>query len=268
MENTNSNWDEMVKEHQVRHRRGRILWGAALFLVGGVFLLEQLGVSLPDWLTSWQMLLIVMGTLMLIMHNLRSFGGFVLILVGTAFLFPSFLHGLNLDWNTVGAIILMLIGLRMIFFSRKRRFKHFMKDKYRREFTRRNYQRGNENFCVFGSDKTASAENTVNIEVVFGGIKKHIISKDFKGGNIDCTFGGGELNFSQADINGTAVLNIDLNFSGLKLIVPANWNVRTEGVRTVCADVSDKRVTVQPDENKTLVINGEVNFGGIDIRNY
>ncbi|MBS1647295.1 MAG: hypothetical protein JST67_08135 [Bacteroidetes bacterium] len=255
METTNrrENWDEHMKEMQTHHRRRRMAWGFVLFLVGGVFLSEQMGLELPLWLSSWQMLLIALGFFMLLINKFRSFGGFVLILIGTAFLFPGYFIG----WHILGPVLAMLFGLKLIFFPSKRfRHRHW------------HQQQPYKNACVFGNDKTTSDEDTINIDIVFSGFKKNIISKNFKGGNIDCTFGGGELDFSQADINGTAVLNIEATFSGVKLIVPSNWSVRTDGARTVFGDVSDKRKNSQPNIEKTLIINGDITFGGIDIKNY
>ncbi|HXU26638.1 MAG TPA: LiaF domain-containing protein, partial [Bacteroidia bacterium] len=104
---------------------------------------------------------------------------------------------------------------------------------------------------------------------VFSGFKKNIITKDFKGGNISCVFGGGNLNLTQADINGKQVLTINNVFSGMKIIVPANWEIQTD-VNTMFGGVEDKRPyqTIVTNPDKILVIKGSVTFGGIEIQNY
>ena len=58
-------------------------------------------------------------------------------------------------------------------------------------------------------------------------------------------------------------------FGGLKIIVPSNWEVKTQ-MTTIAAGVEDKRgrggLEVVPD--KTLILKGTVLFGGVDIQNY
>jgi len=65
------------------------------------------------------------------------------------------------------------------------------------------------------------------------------------------------------------VLNINNVFGGIKIIVPANWEIQTD-VNTIFGGVEDKRpyqsIVTNPD--KILVIKGSVTFGGIEIQNY
>src|SRR6185312_4994854 len=112
-------------------------------------------------------------------------------------------------------------------------------------------------------------DDVINMDCVFSGFKKNIITKDFKGGNISCVFGGGNLNLTQADINGKQVLTINNVFSGMKIIVPANWEIQTD-VNTMFGGVEDKRPyqTIVTNPDKILVIKGSVTFGGIEIQNY
>ena len=72
-----------------------------------------------------------------------------------------------------------------------------------------------------------------------------------------------------ADFNGLINLDCTVVFGGLKLIVPKNWEIRTE-VTSIFGGVDDKRqsaVNVLPDD-KVLVVSGTVLFGGLDIVNY
>ena len=52
---------------------------------------------------------------------------------------------------------------------------------------------------------------------VLGGIHKNILSKNFKGGDITIFMGGAEMNLSQADIQGTAALDITQIMGGTKI---------------------------------------------------
>jgi predicted membrane protein len=108
----------------------------------------------------------------------------------------------------------------------------------------------------------------IEVNSVFGGTKRKILSKDFKGGEINTVFGGNDLDLSQADINGAATLEVNVVFGGVKLIVPAHWQIKSE-VDCVFGSVEDKRRDANiAAENKTLVLKGGVVFGSIEIKSY
>jgi len=83
-------------------------------------------------------------------------------------------------------------------------------------------------------------DNLIEINSVFGGTKRKILSKDLKGGEINTVFGGNDIDLSQADINGTATFETNIVFGGVKLIVPAHWQIKSE-VDCVFGTVEDKR---------------------------
>jgi predicted membrane protein len=81
-------------------------------------------------------------------------------------------------------------------------------------------------------------------------------------------FGGVEIDLSQADINGTVVIDATQIFGGMKLLVPANWELKSDAV-AIFGGVDDKRMISQTyDGNKKLLITGFVMFGGIDIKSF
>ncbi|HMG67070.1 MAG TPA: LiaF domain-containing protein, partial [Chitinophagaceae bacterium] len=114
-----------------------------------------------------------------------------------------------------------------------------------------------------------SSEDYIDSTSIFGGIKKNVISKNFKGGDITNIMGGSEIDLTQADINGTVTIDLTQIFGGTKLIVPSNWQVKTQ-MAAIFGGVEDKRslqnVTIDP--NKKLVLDGTSIFGGIEIRSY
>ncbi len=63
---------------------------------------------------------------------------------------------------------------------------------------------------------------------IFGGVRKNYITKDFKGGEIVCVFGGAEINLMQADIIDKAELELTMVFGGAKLTIPSHWIVKHE----------------------------------------
>ena len=73
----------------------------------------------------------------------------------------------------------------------------------------------------------------------------------------------------QADIKGTASIDITQAFGGMKLVVPPHWNIKSEVV-CVFGGIDDKRPISNDtaDSNKVLILRGTCIFGGIDIRSY
>lgn len=83
-------------------------------------------------------------------------------------------------------------------------------------------------------------------------------------------FGGAEINFSQADIKGRAVLEVNAVFGGAKLIIPANWTVQSSELVAILGGVEDNRVLQMGagDPDKVLILRGNAIFGGITLKSY
>jgi predicted membrane protein len=110
----------------------------------------------------------------------------------------------------------------------------------------------------------------IEATTVIGSVKKNIISKNFKGGEITTVLGGAEINLSQADFEGTVTLEITNVLGGTVLYVPANWEIHSQ-VDSVLGSIEDKRIiqnNIVADKNKILVIKGSVVMGGIEIKSY
>ena len=118
------------------------------------------------------------------------------------------------------------------------------------------------------SPLTGNPADYVNTTVVFGEIKKTIISKDFKGGRIASLFGATKLDFTNADINGVVVLDISQAFSETKIRVPRDWRVEADQT-LLLATIEDKRTDIAQNINagKVLILTGTSIFGVISIKN-
>ncbi len=224
-------------------RSGRIGGGLILVVIGALFLAHQAGVDFPHWILSLPMFAVAIG---LFVGARRSFvpGGWLIpVVIGGVFLLNDIFYDFDLRHYLWPSIIIG-IGLFMIFRPRHRGKK-------------------------FWGSGTVSADESFDAVSIFGGTKRNIISKDFKGGEITTAFGGTELNFMQGDITGTAQIDITQIFGGTKLIVPSNWNIKSEVV-CVFGGIDDKRPIMKDlqESNKTLVLRGVCIFGGIDIRSY
>jgi hypothetical protein len=109
-------------------------------------------------------------------------------------------------------------------------------------------------------------DNYINTTAIFGEVKKHILSKDFRFGQLTNVFGKTTVDFSNADISGPVVLDSTQLFGEIKIKTPANWHVISE-VTNIFMVVEDKRRNpyVNIDANKTLILRGVGIFASIKI---
>ncbi len=243
-------------------RRGKSIWGGIILITVGTFLfLQNMDLGVPDWVFSWQMLLIVIGLLIGIKHNFRGGPWFVLTLVGTVFLLKD-MGILNFDFARYGwPLILVVLGVFMLTKRPHYRDREYRKRRWRDESNREPIQQQQLDDYL--------SEDYLSATAIFGGVDRIVLSKNFRGGDVTSVFGGSEINLTQADFTGTIVLDTTTIFGGVELIVPSNWDVKME-INTVLGGVEDKRSVEQmkPDPNKVLIIRGTCVFGGLDIKSY
>ena len=235
---------------------GHIWTGLFLLIIGGVALLKATLFNFPEWIFTWQMLLIGLGFFLGVRHNFRGGSWFILILIGSAFLAKDFFPEVMLR-QYLWPAVLIILGLFFILRPRRRHWKDYVDDKTESKINEVHNQ------------STASSEDFIDSTSIFGGIKKNILSKNFKGGDTTNIMGGSEIDLSQADINGTATIDLTQIFGGTKLIVPSNWLVKPQ-MAAIFGGVEDKRSVQNAvlDPNKILILDGTSIFGGIEIRSY
>ena len=107
---------------------------------------------------------------------------------------------------------------------------------------------------------TVSSESVLDVTAAFGGVKKKLISKTFRGGDITAFMGGVEIDLTGADIQNTAVLDVSAVFGGIKLIIPSDWKVQNKAT-AVFGGVEDKRAMPASFSDKLLIIDGAAVFG-------
>jgi predicted membrane protein len=270
-------------EQQKNPRNGKALAGIVLLVVGMVLLIHQFDFFFfPHWLFTWPMWLIFWGLFIGARSNFHKPGSFILLGLGVVFLFTENLHN---SGDVVWPLFIIAFGLWMIL----RRHNPYDKDKqywnakYGHKWDWRAQTGTNPNNPPVsdatytevppqGSSSSSfrpSGDDYIDAVSVFGGIKKVVLSKDFKCGDIVNIFGGAELDFMQADINGRVFIDITQIFGGVKIIVPSNWQVVSD-IAAVFASVDDKRIKTAAglSSDKILVLKGVSMFAGIDIRSY
>jgi predicted membrane protein len=239
----------------INSRSSNILSGLFILVIGIVALMRTSIPGFPRWAFGWEILLLAFGLFIGLRHNFRGGAWLVLVLVGGIFLlrriFPEF------SFNQIWPLVLIVLGLFIILRPRRG---------WKLDGTKKT---DGSSDSVFTEDIDYSKDDFVESTSIFGGAKKIIISKNFKGGNVENIFGGTELDLSQADFTGTAVIELTTIFGGTKLLVPSNWSVKSEAV-TIFGGIEDKRrmQTITEASEKTLLIRGTVIFGGIDIKSF
>ena len=289
MENSDKDQAGITDQNsRIRGRaRGRFLLPMGLVIVGSLIFIRQMGIGLPEWLISWPLLMIVGGIIIGLAHAFRGPGWLIMILIGSFFLMDRMVPGLEIHrfiWPT----IIILVGLIMLIRPKRPYCDGDDWGGWYSHRHRRRWQRFERRFgpaTNFGPGAPASpkpdaatgsgfestrfsSEDYISATTLLGGINKNILSKNFKGGDITIFMGGAELNLSQADIQGSAVLDITQIMGGTKIIVPPHWTIRSE-LTSVFGSIEDKRQNIgTPNPEKVLIIDGTSVFGGIEIRNY
>ena len=251
--------------------RSSRIWSGFFLLVAGLLLLGyKMGAPIPDWIFTWPVLLIAIGLLAGIKSRFHNPGSFIMILIGSIFLIDRFLPGINFH-NYILPIILIGIGILFILRPQRGRFGRRGWDRKRWNFDRKDpfTTDPSENQQSVSSPAISDQGEYIDVQAVFGGVKRNIQSKNFKGGEIVSFMGGAEINFMQADLQHPVVLEVNNVFGGTKLIIPSNWDVKNE-ISAVFGGVEDKRSFTNntPDPEKKIYLKGSCVFGGIEVTNY
>jgi predicted membrane protein len=238
-------------------RRSRIVLALFIILIGAAILLKTMALPFfPSWLFSWPVLFVGIGLYLLVSRRMRDGSGLVFLLIGGFFLADDIIPGISLH-RFIWPVIIISVGLMILLTPRRKKGwkKHWGSD----------WARQNDVWQTGMHDTQFETEDVIDIASVFGGAHRTIVSKNFRGGEIVNVMAGAEINCLQADINGVVVLEITQVMGGIKLTVPAHWQIQND-ITSVFATVDDRREKAPADPNKVLVLKGSSVFAGIDIR--
>ncbi len=255
-------WERRMERHS---GEGRVWTGVFLLVIGGLALARSVGADVPDWLFSWQMLVIAIGLFIGVRKGFKDGGWFIPVIIGGFFWVNEFFLDGDLRRH-IWPMILILIGAFFIFRPRSKTCRPWQK---KNQGTSTATGAEAETITPV-SEASFSKEDIIDSVNIFGGSKKVILSKNFKGGEVVNIFGGCEIDLTQADISTQAELEITAIFGGATLIVPSNWAIETNGTVTIFGGIGDKRkiTTLNDPSAKTLVLKGTMVFGGIEIKSY
>lgn len=270
---------------------GSIAFGVIILGIGLVLLFRKFGLYIPDWVLTWPMILIAVGTYTLISQQFKSFFGSVVLFIGVYFLLKrEFDLDLGLD-QFIWPVGLIALGIYLIL--------HKKQENKNLEEVRKNWESSRKKKTeASSSEKIESAEvvddaaaskeeptkapdsgfvratgtafmDRINESVIFSGVNRKLMTKDFQGGKATVIFGGLDLDLTQVDFTGVVTLDLEVGFGGVKLLVPPHWDVRTE-VSNIAAGLEDKRMFREGgvDTNKVLILKGTLLFSGLEIKSF
>lgn len=235
---------------------------AFLLIAGGLLLLcFNTGMLNPAWKNfffSWPMLLFVIGATNL--SRLHVVSGTILVATGLFFLiektsaiYPYDIHlgpFVATYWPALIILLGVLILLGAIFRSGR--------------LGRRHHHKGNWNYTP---NEQEINDGKINYQFSFSGTEQVFLDPVFKGGSIDVTFGGMELDLRRTSLaEGDTFLYVKTTFGGVEITAPDNWDIEIRS-KAVLGGVSDSRdKNIEKDRTRKLIIVANSTLGGIEIK--
>jgi len=254
-------------QNEEKNRDGKGVLGVFFLIIGALLLAYKMGAGVPCWLLTWPCILITVGLFSGVKHRFENFSWLVMVGIGTLFLINNEFIDLNLQEYILPIVF---IGAGILFITRpKHRLRSAERWKNKKNWEDK-WQQGTFMNDPSEADKINVTDGEyIEVNSVFGGAKRIILSKNFKGGEINCFMGGAEIDLTQADIQGPVIIEANQVFGGTKLIIPAHWDLKTE-ITSIFGGLEDKRkaIVTQVDTSKVLILKGASIFGGVEIKSY
>jgi len=236
---------------------------ALLLVASGLLLLGFNTGFLPvvwkGFFFSWAMLIFIIGCGCLCKRHF--IGGLILVAIGKYFLFsevsdiyPDVLAIYEKFISTYWPIGIIFIGLLILLsiFTRSKKFYFHAKVRWKGDNT---------------PNESENHEGKINYYLTFSGTEQVILDPVFKGGNIDITFGGMELDLRRTSLaEGDTYLYVKVVFGGVEITAPDHWDIEIRQNR-FAGGIEDSRVKgLEKDKTRKLIIVAKCTFGGIEIK--
>lgn len=150
-------------------------------------------------------------------------------------------------WTVLISALFGSIGLSMIF-PKKTKF-----------YKKKSYWSVEE-----GENINIEDEANIKISSAFSGGTKYINTDKFVSADISCKYSGLEIYFDNAIMaEDTALLRLDVSFSGLEIYIPRSWNVENR-TNVFLGGIENKKYRDKVYTN-TLILTGDVRLSGVEI---
>ena len=218
---------------------GRTLFGLILILLGVLFFLDQtdladFGDIISQW---WPLILIGIGLAQALQTPRNLLAATIFVTLGVLFLLSN-LWDLSF-WSVVWPLAIIGAGVWLL---------------VKRDRT---------------APSASSEAETIYLTATFAGLETASTSRSFRGGSLNATFGGLELDLHQAILAPEgATLSATALFGGIDIRVPRSWRVIVEG-NPIFGGIENSATldTDTPESAPSLTIKASVLFGGLEINN-
>lgn len=241
------NYDLVITKKDRWRRTKKVFWGVLLLLGAVALLVNRMGFL--EGFGFWSILFsaILVGTLVEGLAK-RSFGEILFSLAFLVIVNDELLHLEAITpWPVLGAALLGTIGLNIL-------FPRFGKGAH---------------FTINGKTRSkVDSENRdgdrISYENCFGESVKYITG-EVSDVSIESSFGTMQVYFSDAVLKDhRAYAHVEVSFGSAVLYIPSDWQV-VINVDTSFGSV-DEKGHCNPTGENMLYVNGEVSFGGLEIR--
>jgi predicted membrane protein len=227
--------------NETNRAMGQVVVGLLVVAMGVLFLLDNLGyVGFRHALSFWPIAFMVAGASMMVSQEERNGNATGLVLIAVGLL--RHMGIIAISWNMVWPVLLIVVGGLILFRTMGGGRARGRLDK-----------------------PGATAENTLDVTAILGGVERRVATPDFRGGEVTSLLAGCDLDLRECSIVKEAVINVFTVCGGVSIKVPADWTVVLDGV-PVAGGFSQKTVPA-PDAAKRLVITGYAFMGGVEVTN-
>lgn len=234
-----------------------------LFLIAGVAvggsMLGFFDVSLN--FDGWWTLFLIVPALLAILQGGFNIGNIILLCIGVILLLDAQrILPRHFSWKLILPLVLFIVGFQLLFGNRgsKGNSGDYSTDK---DDTSNGTGKYNTGF----SQKTGSTSSYKTGSVLFGGQNIRYGPEDFTGGTYTAIFGGCTVNLRNVTIVGDAVITVTALFGAIDLILPDNVQV-ISNVIPILGGADLKYVSSRDPLAPKIIINGNVSFGGVEIK--
>ena len=233
-----------------------------LIASGALLLCFNTGLLNPVWksfIFSWPMLLIVMGAICVCKFHFIT--GIIFAGTGKFFLiekarviYPNDIQVeqlISYFWPTM-IIVLGIVILLYFITGPKRCCKRHHKGNWKED-------------CI--TNENQNNDGKIHYRFVFSGTEQVILDPVFKGGTIDATFSGLELDLRRTSLaEGDTFLHINAVFGGVEITAPDTWDIEIKS-NSFAGGVYDSRLKpIEIDRTRKLIITAKCIFGGITVK--
>jgi predicted membrane protein len=241
----------------------RFSWGLTFGLLiaaaGVILLLDQQGIIDANRVFQyfWPVMCISFGLVNLFQSGGRRTWGIILLVIGVLLVFDN-LGFARVGFQTIWPVIIIALGGLMIWQAIAPHSNPLSGQAATLRERLNQWRRGD------------SADGDFNHIAIFGGFKRRVTVKNFRGGSVMAVMGGYEIDLRQAGIEGdSATIDATSIMGGGEIKVPDTWRISMDGIGLFGAYVDETHQIPPVDgtSQKHLIVKGIAFMGGVVVKN-